>query len=291
MVKMHKLLTFLEMIKFEHSIFALPFAYLGLFLALENWPSLQLFGWITLAMVSFRTLGMALNRLIDKEIDARNPRTQNRALPQGKLKSNFVWAVTIASFIIFELTTLRLGRICFFLSPILVLLAFIYPFTKRFTWLCHFVLGIILGSAPYGAWLAAGRDFSWAPGFITLGVASWVAGFDILYALQDVAFDQKSGLHSFPAKFGRNASLKAVRVLHAFTILFWFLAGREARLGPIYLAGLGVIAFLLLREHTLVRNFGIAKINEAFFTTNAVVSLSIFFITLMDLIHTRNFLA
>ncbi|MBI3317023.1 MAG: 4-hydroxybenzoate octaprenyltransferase [Candidatus Omnitrophica bacterium] len=276
------------MIKFEHSIFALPFAYLGLFLALENWPTPQLFMGITVAMISFRTMGMGLNRLIDKDIDARNPRTQNRALPQGRLKLNFVWAVTALSFFIFEFTALKLGRLCFFLSPIPVALAWIYPYTKRFTWSCHFVLGILLGIAPYGAWLAGGREFSWTAGFLMLGVASWVAGFDILYALQDLEFDQRNGLHSFPARFGFHASLQAVGALHASTLLFWYLAGTQAGLGLIYRAGLGIIALLLVREHAQVRKFGIAKINETFFTANARVSLSIFLMVLLDLIRTRS---
>jgi hypothetical protein len=142
--------VFLEMIKFEHSIFALPFAYLGLILAEGGWPRLSLFIWVTLAMVSFRTMGMALNRLIDAEIDARNPRTKNRALPTGKLKSPFVWAVTFLAFVLFEFFAWKLGPICFQLSPIPVILAWVYPFAKRFTWLSHFVLGIILGIAPYG---------------------------------------------------------------------------------------------------------------------------------------------
>ncbi len=272
--------TFFEMIKVEHSVFALPFAYLGLVFARETrW---QIWAGVTLVMVSFRTMGMAANRLIDRKIDAANPRTAIRALPSGKLKSGFVWQAALLSFLVFEITTYQLNRLCFLLSPIPLLLAWLYPLAKRFTWLSHFVLGIILGIAPYGAWLASGAGFSWAPGFLTLGVVAWVAGFDMIYALQDREFDRSAGLYSFPARFGQPAALNAAAFLHALTLIAWTFAGRQAGSGILFYAGILAASVFLIREHWLVRSFSLKKIEEAFFTMNAWVGLTIFIASLMD---------
>ncbi len=272
--------TFFEMIKVEHSIFALPFAYLGLVFARET----RWFVWagVTLAMVSFRTMGMAANRLIDRKIDAANPRTAGRALPSGKLKSDFVWQAAVLSLFIFEISAFQLNRLCFMLSPIPLLLAWFYPLAKRFTWLSHFVLGIILGIAPYGAWLASRAEFSWAPGFLTIGVAAWVAGFDMIYALQDIAFDRSARLHSFPARFGQPRALAAAAFLHAVTLIAWTFAGKEAGAGILFYAGIAAAALFLAREHWLVRSFSIKKIEEAFFTMNALVGLAVFIASVAD---------
>jgi len=277
-----KIAVFLEMIKFEHSIFALPFAYLGLILAEGGWPRLHLFVWVTVAMVSFRTMGMALNRLIDQNIDTDNPRTRERALPARKLNRGFVWSATIFSFLIFEWSAYLLNPLCFLLSPIPVFLAFLYPWTKRFTWFSHLVLGMILGIAPYGAWVASRGEFSWIPGFLTVGIATWVCGFDIIYALQDEAFDKKRGLFSFPARFGFETSLIATRFLHVFTLAAWVAVGIVAQLGIAYYLGLVVVMFFLLREHWLIRSFGLQKIGESFFTMNAVVSVAVFLAVVID---------
>ncbi|MBI3312863.1 MAG: UbiA family prenyltransferase [Candidatus Omnitrophica bacterium] len=275
--------VFFEMIKIEHSIFALPFAYLGLVLAEGGFPRLYLLFWVTVAMVSFRSLSMSLNRLMDRAIDKLNPRTENRALPAGKIKTSTVWVITAVCLVIYELSAYQLGAICFWLSPIPVFLAWLYPLTKRFTWLSHFVLGIILGMAPYGAWLASRGTFSWVPGFLMLGIASWVAGFDMIYALQDVDFDRRQGLYSFPARFGPSLSMKVTRVLHLATLTFWFLMGQTAGLGWIYFIGLALAAFFLVREHWLVRSFGLKKLEEAFFSMNATISVSIFLMTVADI--------
>lgn len=274
---------FLEMIKFEHSIFALPFAYLGLFLGEGGWPRLNLFLWVTLAMVSFRTMAMGLNRLLDAAIDAKNPRTQNRAIPAGRLKKHFVWICAVISFFVFEASAYKLGNFCFQLTPIPVFLAWVYPLLKRFTWFCHFVLGIILGIAPYGAWLASGQGFSWIPGFLTLGIITWVAGFDMIYALQDAEIDRREGLQSLPARFGQAKTVITTRVLHVFTLAAWAAAGKLAGLGVFYAAGLAAAAFFLIRQHWLVRSYGVQKLNEAFFTMNAVVSVTVFAAVVFDL--------
>lgn len=279
-----KLRVFLEMIKFEHSIFALPFAYLGLFLASGGLPRAAVFGWVTGAMVSFRTAAMALNRLIDQEIDARNPRTQNRALPAGALRRPFVWLITAGSLGLFAFCAYQLNRLCFILCWIPVALVVLYPFCKRFTWASHFLLGGILGIAPYGAWLAAGREFSWIPAFLMIGVAAWVAGFDIIYALQDCEFDVKLGLYSFPACYGEKASLWATRILHGVALMAWAVAGFAAGLGAYYFVGLILAGIVLIRENWLVQTFGMARLKQAFFTMNAVVSISLFVFLMIDLV-------
>jgi 4-hydroxybenzoate polyprenyltransferase len=278
-----KLSLFLEMIKFEHSIFALPFAYLGLFMAGRRWPELSVFIWVTVAMVSFRTLAMSLNRLFDQAIDAKNPRTQFRALPQKKIQAWFVWLVTAMSLFIFEWSASELGALCFWLSPVPLALAVLYPFTKRFTWLSHFVLGAVLGIAPYGAWIAVTGEFAWAPAFLTAGVLCWVAGFDMIYAFQDISFDIQHGLFSFPAKFGIAKTLLLTRGLHALAVLCWAAAGFLNGAGLIYGLGLVVVAYFLVREHQLIRSAGIAKMNEAFFVMNAVVSLTLFAAVVLDI--------
>lgn len=277
-----KLGLFLEMIKFEHSIFALPFAYLGLFFAEKKFPGTFLLMWITVAMVCFRTMAMAVNRLFDQEIDAENPRTQGRALPQKKLRPGFVWAAAVLSLFVFEWSAWKLGELCLWLSPIPLALAWLYPFMKRFTWLSHFILGLVLGIAPYGAWVASRGALDWAPAFLTAGVTFWVAGFDMIYAIQDVDFDVKKGLYSFPARFGIAVTLKATRWLHVIAVLCWFAAGLCNGMGFCYWMGLMVVAGFLLREHQLVRAFGMAKINEAFFLMNAVVSVTLFLAVVFD---------
>lgn len=277
------LIVFLEMIKFEHSIFALPFAYLGLILGENRWPRLNIFILVTVAMVSFRTLGMALNRLVDLPIDALNPRTKNRALPAGKLKISFVGAAAILSFFIFEAATYALGPACFKLSPVPVFLAILYPYTKRFTWFSHLVLGMILAIAPYGAWLASRGDFSWIPGLVSIGVMTWVSGFDMIYALQDVDFDRQYGLYSFPSRFNAASTLKLTRILHVTTVLAWSAAGYLAGLGLIYGFGMILVAAFLICEHWLIHASGLAKIDEAFFTMNAVVSVAVFVAALLDI--------
>jgi len=277
--------VFLKAIQFEHSIFALPFAYLGLFLAEGGWPRGRILLGVTVAMISFRTFGMAWNRWVDREVDAKNPRTSSRALPQGELTSCFVWMVALASLVIFIASAWILGPLCLFLSPVPIALAGIYPTLKRFTWLSHGVLGIILGISPYGAWLASRGEFSWIPGFLLIGVASWVAGFDILYSLQDFDFDREAGLESVPARFGKCAALRTAAALHSVAVTAWIAAGWTAGLGWIYGLGLVMVAAFLFREHWLLHRFGLARMNQAFFTMNACVSLVIFLSAALDLLR------
>ncbi|MDP3919949.1 MAG: UbiA-like polyprenyltransferase [Candidatus Omnitrophota bacterium] len=278
-----KVKAFLEMIKFEHSIFALPFAYLGLLIAEGGLPRGGVFLWVTIAMVSFRTLSMGANRIIDVEIDAKNPRTQNRALVQKTLSRRFALGATLLALVIFEYSAYRLGPLCFQLSPAPVLLTWLYPWCKRFTWFSHGVLGIIIGIAPYGAWIASRGELSWIPAFLMMGVATWIAGFDMIYALQDEAVDVRQGLYSVPSRFGIAMTLTVTRILHGATILFWLLGGWCAGLRGVYSAGVVIASVFLVREHWLVSRHGTAKINEAFFTMNAVVSMVIFLGATLDL--------
>jgi len=273
---------FLEDIKFEHSLFALPFAYLGLFLAEEGFPRFFPFFWVSVAMVSFRTFAMAMNRLLDHGIDAKNPRTRYRALPGKKLPVRFFRWAAFFSFLFFLLSAWMLGSLCFFLSPLPIVLAVIYPLLKRLTWLSHAVLGIILGISPYGSWLASRGEFAWTPGFLLAGVACWVSGFDILYSLQDFDFDRANGLQSVPAKFGKEVALGIARWLHGLAVLSWAAVGWAAGLYWIYGLGLAAVTVFLVREHWLIFRFGLAKINQAFFTMNAGVSLVLFLAAAAD---------
>ncbi len=275
---------FLEMIKFEHSLFALPFAYLGMILAARGWPGFEKFFWITLAMVSFRTMAMAANRLVDESVDALNPRTASRALPAGLLKRPFVWRAALFSFVLFQWACWKLGPLCLRLSFAPFLLAWVYPYLKRVTLFCHFLLGLVLGIAPYGAWLAVRPEFSWTPGFLTLGILCWVAGFDIIYALLDLDFDREKGLHSVPAKLGDKTARLLAQVLHGMTLIFWVAAGISAGLGLIYFLGLFIAAILMLREHLLVRkNSDPVAVNESFFKLNAWISAVVFIAAMIDL--------
>lgn len=272
------------MIKFEHSLFALPFAYLGMILAARGWPGWEKFFWITLAMVSFRTMAMAANRLVDEQVDALNPRTASRALPAGLLRRPFVWRAAFFSFVLFQLACWKLGPLCLRLSFVPFLLAWLYPYLKRVTLACHFLLGLVLGIAPYGAWLAVRPEFAWTPAFLMLGILFWVAGFDIIYALLDLDFDRAKGLHSVPAKLGDKKAKFLARLFHGATVVFWLLAGISAELGWVYFLGLLIATVLMLREHILVRrDADPVRMNEAFFNLNAWISAVVFFAAAVDL--------
>lgn len=277
-----KPILFLQMIRFEHSIFALPFAYVGLLLAEQGWPSAKAFWGVTGVMIAFRTMAMGLNRLIDQSLDALNPRTKNRALPAGSLKRSYVWIWSLSSLAVFEILAAWLHPLCLKLSWIPVGFAALYPYLKRMTWLSHSVLGLVLGIAPVGAWVAVRGDLSGAPIWMSLGVICWVTGFDILYAIQDIDFDRKHHLFSFPARFGLKSSLVMTRLLHVMTVWMWFAAGLQASLGWAYFVGLALVMAFLLKEHFLVELFGTDRMEEAFFTMNAGISLVVFFSVLLD---------
>jgi 4-hydroxybenzoate polyprenyltransferase len=270
----NKLRTTLEMIKFEHTLFALPFAFLGAILAAEGLPSPNQLIWITAAMVGARSAAMTFNRIADRDIDAQNPRTANRELPSGKLSVGFAWVFLGISVALFMLAAYMLNWLTFALSPVALLIVLGYSYAKRFTAFAHFFLGIALAIAPSAAWIAVrGTLDSEVPLLLSLFVMMWTAGFDVLYACQDQEFDRKTGLHSIPARFGIANSLWIARLFHvqafAVLLLLYLITG----LGWPAFAGLIAVGVLLAFQHTLVRANDLSRLNAAFFTTNAFVSV------------------
>jgi 4-hydroxybenzoate polyprenyltransferase len=262
------------MIKIEHTLFALPFAFLGAVLAANGLPTLRQIAWIIIAMVGARSAAMAFNRLADRKIDARNPRTAMRALPSGALSVSFVWLFTIVSAMLFLLASAMLNRLTLILSPIALASVLLYSLTKRWTQLSHIVLGWCLSIAPTGAWIAVrGQIGSPLPLLLSLVVLLWTAGFDVLYACQDYEFDRAERLHSIPARFGIERALWISRGLHAIAFLSLIWLYRLSGLGPLALAGVVVTGVLLVYQHRLVRANDLSRLNAAFFTTNAFVSV------------------
>ena len=280
----NKVRVFLEMIRFEHTLFALPFAYQGLWLAENGRPRIAVFLWVTAAMAGMRTAAMAINRLADRKIDSLNPRTKHWALPQGLLTPASVTAAAAAALSVYFFAAAKLNPLCLALSPIPLVMVTVYPYLKRFTWFCHFFLGMILGLAPAAGWIASRGSVSAECWILFAAVFCWVAGFDIIYALQDVSFDREFGLKSFPASFGGPAALWLTRALHVITVVFLAVLGRQMNLGVFYWSGLLLIAGFLAREHWLVAKSGLEKIQEAFFLMNVLVSGILFFATWMDLL-------
>jgi 4-hydroxybenzoate polyprenyltransferase len=269
-----KLTTTLEMIKFEHTLFALPFAFLGAILAADGMPTLNQILWITLAMIGARSAAMTFNRIADRDIDAQNPRTANRELPSGKLTVGFAWVFLFISITVFVLAAYMLNWLTFALSPVALLIVLGYSYAKRFTAFAHLLLGIALAIAPSAAWIAVrGTLDSEVPVLLSLFVMMWTAGFDVLYACQDAEFDRSAGLRSIPAKFGIANSLWIARLFHvqafAVLVLLYLVTG----LGWPALVGVIATGALLAFQHTLVRAGDLSKLNAAFFTTNAFVSV------------------
>ena len=274
----------LEMIKIEHTLFALPFAFLGAVLAAQGLPSLNRIFWIIAAMVGARSAAMAFNRLVDRKYDAENPRTSTRAIPAGMLSVHFVALFTIASTALFFTAALMLNRMTLILSPVALGSVLLYSYTKRFTPLSHLVLGWCLSISPTGAWIAVrGAIDSPVPLLLSLAVMLWTAGFDIIYACQDYEYDVRAGLRSIPQRFGIARALRISRALHAlmFLALLWiyFLTG----LHWIGLLGIIATAALLIHQHSLVRPDDLSKLNAAFFTTNAFVSVILFVTVAADI--------
>jgi 4-hydroxybenzoate polyprenyltransferase len=262
------------MIKIEHTLFALPFAFLGAVLAARGLPSLLQILWIVVAMVGARSAAMAFNRIADRSFDARNPRTASRALPAGLLSVGFVWAFTVAAAGLLVLAAAMLNRLTLILAPVALACVLLYSFTKRWTQFSHLVLGACLSIAPTGAWIAVrGEIGSPVPLLLSLVVLLWTAGFDVLYACQDYDFDRSEGLRSIPARVGIARALWIARVLHAaaFLSLVWLFV--TTQLGPVALVGVIATAALLVYQHRLVRADDLSRLNAAFFTTNAFVSV------------------
>jgi 4-hydroxybenzoate polyprenyltransferase len=264
----------LEMIKIEHTLFALPFAFLGALLAANGLPALRQVLWIVVAMVGARSAAMAFNRIADRNFDARNPRTANRAIPAGLLSVGFVWAFTIIAAAVFLFATAMLNRLTLILAPVALASVLLYSFTKRWTQLSHLVLGWCLSIAPTGAWIAVrGEIGSAVPLLLSLAVLLWTAGFDVLYACQDYDFDRREGLRSIPARVGINRALWISRTLHAAAFIALVGLFAATGLGPVAFAGVIATGALLIYQHRLVRADDLGRLNAAFFTTNAFVSV------------------
>ena len=280
-----KISTLSEAIKFEHTIFALPFAYLGMVLAAHGLPTLWQIFWITLAMAGARSFAMAMNRLIDASHDALNPRTANRALPRRLLKPIEMLLFALAALALFGFSAWELNPLCFFLLPLALVLLAGYPYTKRFTWLCHIVLGLADGIAPIGGWIAVNPTISLAnllpPFLLGLAVAAWVGGFDLIYSCQDLEFDREMGLHSIPARFSVAASLRLSTLMHIITIALLVAVGILLHLGLIYWLGLAIASILIVYEHQLVSPTDLSKLNVAFFNMNGYIAVVVFVCTFL----------
>ncbi|REK77254.1 UbiA-like polyprenyltransferase [Paenibacillus paeoniae] len=286
-----KLRIILEMIKFEHTVFALPFAFMGALLGAvvmeQRLPSWSEIGWISMAMFGARSAAMSLNRLIDKAIDLRNPRTKDRALPAGLLKSVEVLLFIIVSFALLFWAAANLAPISMKLMPIAVFFLVIYSYTKRFTWLCHIVLGLTIALSPLGGWVAVTGQFDLSAWLLYGTVALWIAGFDIIYATQDYEYDRDAGLHSIPARFGISGSLWIARSLHTvtalgFVTLFWMTG-----LSWLYLFGALLSIALLFYQHWMVKPHDLSRVPTAFFGMNGTLSVVLFVFTIADLVVLR----
>ena len=268
----------LEMIKFEHSVFALPFALTGALLAVRGWPTWRQLFWLVVAMIAARSAAMTFNRIADRSLDALNPRTQMRALPAGQLTLRFAAGFTVAACAVLVLAAYELNPLAFKLSPVAIAILLGYSYTKRFTWLAHFVLGACLGLSPIAAWIALRGDLRASVVVLGAAVAFWVAGFDIIYACQDVDFDREHRLESVPRRYGIRAALYASAAMHLVMLGLLVVVARMENLGWVALAGLAAVAVLLAYEHSLVKPSDLSRVNAAFFTVNGYISL-LFFLT------------
>jgi 4-hydroxybenzoate polyprenyltransferase len=263
-----------RLVRLEHTVFALPFAYVGALLSVDGWPGLGTMAWITLAMVGARTLAMSLNRLIDAELDAANPRTAGRELPTGALTRGQVLVLCAISLAVYLLAVLQLEPVVRWLWPIPVALFVGYPYLKRFTWLCHLWLGASLGLAPVGAWVAITGELPWQSWALGGAVCLWVAGFDLFYALFDREHDLADGLHSWATRFGVRGVFAGARAMHAGVVLLLTVAGLGLPVGAWYWLGVAVVAVLLSYEHLIVRPDDLRRLDAAFFTVNGVLSIA-----------------
>ena len=279
-----KIKIILDMIKFEHTIFMLPFAVMSAFIASDGFPALDKLGWILVAMVGARSCAMAFNRLADAKIDKANSRTSIRAIPAGLITKGAVWGFTLVSAALLVFAAYNLNPLAFALSPIALVVIMGYSYTKRFTSLSHLWLGTSLSIAPIGAWIAIKGQFDWTPILLGLAVLLWTAGFDIIYACQDFDFDRNHRLHSIPAKFGIRPALWISSVLHVVMVAVLIGVALLADLGVIYLVGVGVVIIILIYEHAIVKPNDLSRVNLAFFTLNGVVSLVLMALSVVDMI-------
>ena len=271
-----------RLVRLEHTVFALPFAYVGALLAVDGWPGLEPMAWITVAMIGARTLAMGLNRLVDAELDARNPRTATRELPSGTLSRLQVAALCLLALAVYLVAVFQLDPLVRWLWPIPVVLFVVYPYLKRVTWLCHLWLGASLGLAPVGAWAALTGDVPWQAWVLGGAVALWVAGFDLFYSLFDREHDLETGLHSWATRFGVRGVFAGARAMHAGVVVLLVATGLGLEVGVWYWLGVVAVGVLLAYEHAIVRPDDLRRLDAAFFTVNGVLSIAFFAFVALD---------
>ena len=283
---LEKIRILLEMIKFKHTVFAMPFALMGAFLAARGMPDLRVLFWVVMAMVGARTCAMGFNRIVDRRFDGANPRTASRALPAGKVSLTESWAMVILSALLFFLSCSQLNRLTLQIAPFALSLTLIYSLTKRFTSLCHLVLGVALSFSPLGGWVAVSGSLTGYPWVLSLGVLLWVAGFDTIYACLDADFDRSAGLYSLPARLGRKRAFQLAVLFHFLAFICFAATGFLVRLNWIYFAGIILTGGALLYQHLVVNPRDLSRINVAFFSMNGMIALTLFVATWLSLLIT-----
>lgn len=278
-----KIKILLEMIKFKHTVFALPFALMGAFLAAGGVPGRRVFVWVVVAMVGARTSAMGFNRIVDRRFDADNPRTAGRALPAGKVSLAESWALVLLFGALFFFACANLNRMTLFIAPFALSLTFIYSLTKRFTWLCHVVLGVALAFSPLGGWVAVTGTTAGYPWLLSLGVLFWVAGFDTIYACLDADFDRGAGLLSMPARFGRKRAFRLAVFFHLLAFVFFTATGYIVHLNIYYYVGIVLAGAALLYQHIVVNHQDLSRIQLSFFSMNGLIALTLFAVTWISL--------
>lgn len=279
-----KIAVLLEMIKFKLTIFAMPFAFIGAFLAAGGVPDLMVFLWIILAMIGARTCAMGFNRIVDRKFDGANPRTANRAIPAGEVSMMESWGLVISAGFLFFFACYMLNALTLLLSPLALGLTLFYSYTKRFTSLCHLILGVALAFSPLGGWVAVTGSLVNFPYALSLGVLFWVAGFDTIYACLDADFDKDAGLFSLPSRFGRERAFKLAVFFHVIAFVFFILTGVQANLNIFYYIGIVCTAGALFYQHIIVNPRDLSRINAAFFSMNGFISVVLFFATWLSLL-------
>ena len=273
----------LEMIKFKHTVFALPFALMGAFLAGRGVPSFSVFFWVILAMVGARTSAMGFNRIVDRRFDAANPRTATRALPAAEVTLVESWAMVLLAGALFVFACYRLNPVALMIAPVALALTLGYSLTKRFTWLCHVVLGVALAFSPLGGWVAVAASLNGYPWVLSLAVLFWVAGFDCIYACLDADFDRDAGLYSMPASFGRRNGFRVAVVFHVLAFCLFTLTGVQTGLNFWYYVGIGLTGCALFYQHLIVTPKDLSRIRQSFFSMNGLIALTLFFATWLSL--------
>ena len=280
---LQKIRDLLEMIKFKHTVFAMPFALMGAFLAERGLPGLSVFLWVVLAMIGARTCAMGFNRIVDRKFDADNPRTASRAIPAGEVTLGESWLMVVLSGALFFFACSMLNRLTLVLAPIALALILFYSLTKRFTWLCHVILGIALAFSPLGGWVAVSGSLSGYPWALSIGVLFWVAGFDAIYACLDADFDRQAGLYSMPATFGRKRAFQLAVLSHVIAFICFTLTGFTANLNVFYFIGIALTGAALFYQHIVVNPKDLSRIQLSFFSMNGFISLVLFIATLLSL--------